>query len=401
MHTPIREIGAEIDKNETTFLGRRRHMKLRGRRVLSSLVAAGMIAAVQVPFDVAAQPVAPKTDAQKACVAAIKDDVEKGRADVPLITPPGPLDLAALKGKTIWFIPISFNQFASDWEAGLKEAADIAGVKLVTFDTKGSISAANEAVSQAVAQKADGIIILAIRPSVIAGPVAEAKAAGIPVLSGFNSDSGDPVPDGMFGNFTSDFTADAELGVKWALLDSGCAADMVMVMTSSGVVWTNMSVGAEKAIKQYCAECKIKVIDIDYGNLASSLGGQLQAALQLDPAINYVFPAGDSLVPYITPILATANSQAKVLSRDGVSASIEMIAAHSGQDMTLAMPDFKWVGWIAFDDVARQILKLPRKDYSIPTRIIDASNVGKGTIKEQFPAYENFRDVFTQTWAGK
>jgi len=142
-------------------------------------------------------------------------------------------------------------------------------------------------------------------------------------------------------------------------------------------------------------------IDIDYGNLASSLGGQLQAALQLDPAINYVFPAGDSLVPYITPILATANSQAKVLSRDGVSASIEMIAAHSGQDMTLAMPDFKWVGWIAFDDVARQILKLPRKDYSIPTRIIDASNVGKGTIKEQFPAYENFRDVFTQTWAGK
>ena len=360
-----------------------------------------MIAAVQVPFDVAAQPVAPKTDAQKACVAAIKDDVEKGRADVPLITPPGPLDLAALKGKTIWFIPISFNQFASDWEAGLKEAADIAGVKLVTFDTKGLISAANEAVSQAVAQKADGIIILAIRPSVIAGPVAEAKAAGIPVLSGFNSDSGDPIPDGMFGNFTSDFTADAELGVKWALLDSGCAADMVMVMTSSGVVWTNMSVGAEKAIKQYCAECKIKVIDIDYGNLASSLGGQLQAALQLDPAINYVFPAGDSLVPYITPILATANSQAKVLSRDGVSASIEMIAAHSGQDMTLAMPDFKWVGWIAFDDVARQILKLPRKDYSIPTRIIDASNVGKGTIKEQFPAYENFRDVFTQTWAGK
>lgn len=370
-------------------------------RHLARLAVIGALAAGQGPLIAAAQSRSPETDAEKACVASVRADVEKGRSALPLITPPGPLDLAALKGKTVWFIPISFNQFASDWEAGLKEAADVAGVTLVTFDTKGSIATANEAVSQAVAQKADGIIILAIQPSVISGPLAEAKAAGIPVLNGFNGDTGDAVPDGMFGNFTSDFTADAELGVKWALWDSGCKTDMVMIMTSSGVVWSNMGVGSAAAMQKYCPECTIKVIDIDYGNLAGSLGGQLQAALQVDPGINYIFPAGDSLVPYIAPILASADSKAKVISRDGVSASIEMIANKAGQDMTLAMPDFKWVGWAAFDDIARAMLKLPRQDYNIPTQIIDASNIGSGKPEDQFPAYANFREEFQRIWAGK
>lgn len=371
------------------------------RKMKNLTAAAAMLLAVQYPSGAAAQTVAPTTDAQKACFEAVKGDVEKGRSDLPLIAPPGPLDLAALKGKTIWFIPISFNQFASDWEAGLKEAAEAVGVKVVTFDTKGNIATANEAVSQAVAQKADGIIILSIQSAVIAGPLAEAKAAGIPVLNGFSGDSSDPVPKGMFGNFTSEFSADAVLGAKWALWDSGCTANIVMLMTSSGIPWTKMSIAGEKTIKEFCPDCKMKIIDLDYGNLASSLSGQLQAALQLDPGVNYVWPAGDSLVPYVVPILATANSKAKVMSRDGIAANIEMISNHGGQDMTLAMPDFKWVGWLGFDDMARAMLKQPRKDYSIPTRIVDSANVGKGTIGELFPAYKDFRDVFKQTWGGK
>ena len=339
------------------------------------------------------------TASQQKCLSAIKADVEAAKADVKLIAPTKPLDLKALKGKTIWYVPVYFNQFSSDWVAGLQEAADTAGVKLVTFDGQGSANRFNEGISAAVAQHAAGIIVAAIDPSVISASLAEAKAAGIPVMNGVNSDPNTPLPSGMYGNFTSDFTAEGATAAKWALLESGCTAHLVMLTSSSVAVWQNMAAGAKSAFDRYCPECSLKVLDIDIANIVTSIGSQLQTALQLDPGVDYILAAGDALVPFVSPVVATANSSAKVLGHDGLAASIDMIASRKGQDMTVAMPDFKWLGWLAFDDLGRAILGQARPGYVIPTRIIDATNIGNGSVDKLFPNYVKFREAFTRAWA--
>lgn len=366
---------------------------LKAMAAIVAFVSCTLVAAQSLPSTAPAL-----TPAQSACVNAVRQDVDAARAPTRLIAPATPLDLAALKGRTIWYVAVTFNQFSSDWVAGLQEAADRAGVRIVTFDGQGSASRFNEGITQAVAQGAAGIIVAAIDPAVISASLAEAKAAGIPVMNGFNADPRTAVPNGMFGNFTSDFTADGATGAKWALLDSGCKARMVLITSSSVAVWQNMANGARDAFARYCRECSLKVLDIDIANIATNLGSQLQAALQQDPGVNYIFSTGDSLVPFVSPIVSTANSQAKVLGRDGLAASIGMIKARSGQDMTLAMPDFKWLGWLAFDDLARAILKQPRTGYTIPARIIDATNIADGSQARLFPAYVGYQAAFINAW---
>lgn len=332
------------------------------------------------------------------CPAEVLSDVAAARAELPLLAPPAPLPLAALKGKTLWYVSVTFNQFSSDWVAGLREAAALAGVRVVTFDGQGSASRFNEGIGQAVAQGAAGIIVAAIDPALISAPLAEAKAAGIPVMNGFNGDPKAALPNGMYGNFSSDFTADGATAAKWAMADSGCAARMVLITSSSVAVWQNVAAGARAAFARHCRDCTLKVLDVDIANIATNLGSQLQAALQQDPGIGYIFPAGDSLVPFIAPITSAAGSKAKVMGRDGLASSLRLIATRGGQDMTLAMPDFKWLGWLAFDDLARAILKLPRTGYTVPARIVDARNVGDGQQEKLFPAYVGYRQAFQKAW---
>lgn len=334
-----------------------------------------------------------------ACVEAVAADVEAARADTPLLVPDEPLDTEALRASTIWYVTVTFNQFSSDWVAGLEEAAAVAGVEVVTFDGQGQVNRFNEGISQAVAQGVDGIIVAAIEPATISASLSEAEQAGIPVMNGFNSDPAEAVPAGMFTNFTSDFTSDGATAAKYALLDSQCRADMVVLTSSAVRVWDNMVTGAQGVFDEYCPEdCTLEVIDVDIANIATDIGEQLSTAFQRNPDIGYVLATGDSLVSFVDPVLATAGSDAKVIGRDGLDANIQRVASGEGQAMTLAMPPFGWLGWLAFDEMGRAIVGQPTPGYQVPARIIDSDNVGGGGADELFPEYTNYQEAFTEAW---
>lgn len=339
------------------------------------------------------------TGGDPGCLAAVAADVEAARADTDLLVPEAPLDLAALEGRTLWYVTVTFNQFSSDWVTGLEEAAAEAGVEVVTFDGQGQVNRFNEGIAQAVAQGADGIIVAAIEPATISASLADAEAAGIPVMNGFNSDPDDPLPPGMFTNFTSDFTADGATAATYALADSGCDADLVILTSSAVRVWENMVAGAESAFAEHCPDdCTVEVLDIDIANIATDIGEQLGAALQRNPDIDYVLATGDSLVSFVDPVLATSGSDVQVIGRDGLEANIERVALGEGQAMTLAMPPFDWLGWLAFDEMARAMLGEPTPGYVIPARVVDTDNVGDGTGEELFPQYVGYQDAFREAW---
>jgi ribose transport system substrate-binding protein len=143
----------------------------------------------------------------------------------------------------------------------------------------------------------------------------------------------------------------------------------------------------------------VKVLDIDPANIPTDTGTQLQTALQVDPGVNYVLPVWDSSMPYVAPAIAASGSNAKVLAHDGISASLELIASGTDQDGTVAMPPPGWIGWAAFDEVARAILGLEQPGYVIPTRLVTAENVGDGSTADVSPNYTDYQTAFTEAWA--
>jgi ribose transport system substrate-binding protein len=316
-----------------------------------------------------------------------------------LVAPTAGLDLSKLAGKSIWYITNSQNQFSSEMSAGVEEAGAAAGVDITVFDGQNSTSRYSEGINQAIAQKADGIVLMAVQPAVVSEDLAAAERAGIKVLSTLNGDPDEPVAAGTFGNLTADYTADGALMANYALADSGCAADIVVVQSSPVHVWDLAANGIADTVAEKCPEkCSVKVLDIDPANIPTDTGTQLQTALQVDPGVNYVLPVWDSAMPYVAPAVAAAGSSAKVLAHDGISASLELIASGRDQNGTVAMPPPGWIGWAAFDEVARAILGEENPGYVIPTRLVTRENVGDGSTADVSPNYTDYQTAFTQAW---
>jgi ribose transport system substrate-binding protein len=341
---------------------------------------------------------APVTGAAAECVAQAKTDVDAKRQALDLVVPTGSIDVGALKGKSLWFITVTMNQFSTDMASGIEEAADAAGLTTVLYDGQGSANRFTEGMNQAIAQDAGGIVLVGIEPSLISAELSAAKAAGIPVLNTLNSNPTDPVPDGMFANFTADFTADGRTAAEWALNDSGCATDMIIVKSSTVPVWNYLSDGAEKAVEELCPDdCTTTVLDVDAANISTDLTSKLQTALQKDPEVNYVFVVWDSGVPYAQPVVAASGTKAKVIARDGIAASLQMVA-EGDQQLTVATPPPGWIGWAAADDVFRAMLGGAPSGLTIPTRLVDKDNVGDGSDTDVSPNYTDYQSAFTKLW---
>jgi ribose transport system substrate-binding protein len=364
--------------------------------VLTALALAGCTPAVQAPAAGGSSDAPAVGD----CPPEVATTVAAASEPSELVAPEEGLDLAALAGKSIWYITNSQNQFSAEMSAGVEEAGKAAGVNITVFDGQNSTSKYSEGINQAIAQNADGIVLMAVQPAVVSEDLAAAERAGIKVLSTLNGDPDEPIAAGTFGNLTADYTADGALMAQYALADSGCAANIVVVQSSPVHVWDLAANGIVDTVDELCpTDCSVKVLDIDPANIPTDTGTQLQTALQVDSGVNYVLPVWDSAMPYVAPAVAAAGSSAKVLAHDGISASLELIASGQGQDGTVAMPPPGWIGWAAFDEVARAILGLDQPGYVIPTRLVTTENVGDGSTADVSPNYTDYQSAFTEAWA--
>jgi ribose transport system substrate-binding protein len=81
---------------------------------------------------------------------------------------------------------VTINQqalFFNQINDGAKQAADKAGAKLVIFNANNVAAAQNSAIEDYVAQKVDGIVLIAIDVNGVKPAITAAKKAGIPVVA--------------------------------------------------------------------------------------------------------------------------------------------------------------------------------------------------------------------------
>lgn len=81
---------------------------------------------------------------------------------------------------------VTINQqalFFNQINDGAKQAADKAGAKLVIFNANNQAAAQNSAIEDYIAQKVDGIVLVAIDVNGVKPAISAAKKAGIPVVA--------------------------------------------------------------------------------------------------------------------------------------------------------------------------------------------------------------------------
>jgi ribose transport system substrate-binding protein len=306
-----------------------------------------------------------------------KAAVEKAKGSPQFVAPGQGFDISKLKGKHIWIITSTLAvPFVATIAHGAEAAAKEAGLATTLFDGKGDVSEWNRGLSQAVAQRADGIITVGASPELMKGPMEAARAANIPVVDTLTADQAAPLVPGTFAHVSISFRHSGELQADYAIAESKGKAHVLILGDNEFPGEVTRVEGMQHEFQTLCPDCVVTVQDTQVGNLGVKLGQLTQTLLRRGPDISLVLPTYDAQGIYVVPAIKAANlsSPVEVVGSDAVNGNLDWIRAGNVQIADVGEPDI-WAGWAAVDEIARAMLGLPSVEEGIPLRLFVADNL--------------------------
>jgi ribose transport system substrate-binding protein len=339
-------------------------------------------------------------DTASDCVAAAQETVAAAQVPLQLNTTREPIDVTELAGKTVWFIsPDQSIVFVADQAKGIQEAADAAGINLEIFDGKSNPELFNQGLATAVAQNADGVILNSVDSSLVTGPLADAKAAGIPIVDVFIGSNEGPFPDGIFASVTNDFIATGGIMADYAMATTGCETNAAQFTTRVYPALAALSDGIEGRFAERCPDCKIQTLEVDPSKLATDLGPLVSNTLQRDPDINHVITGFAGMVSFVIPSIEQLGRTTPIISQAAVDENWDLIRSGSLHAADASFAPAPYVGWLQFDQLLRGMVGADPADNEVPIQLIDSANVGADNeIETLFPGLAGYQDAFTENW---
>jgi ribose transport system substrate-binding protein len=329
---------------------------LRGHRAIAALSCVSALCLFSAP--VAAQDMAAVVATAEARLA----ELTVGTATA--VPNAGP---AAVADKSVWIISCSQSiDLCSDEVNAMEEAATAIG-----WETRVMNAVAGDAIRQAVAAGADGIIVFGFDCPLISQPLQEAVDAGIQTLGVVALDCDDPaLPEQTAPLFNVDmiFTPSGDTsyadflyayGLDKALMTialTGGTAQIMDLQVPDLVSIAAVSRGFLEGLVP-CTTCQV-VTTVDLTTLDQINGvveQKVTAALARNPGVDTIQMSTDGLLMtgVQTAILNSGrNDDLLVVGGEGYLSNLEAIRSNSGQDNALAF-DARWEGWASVDAMNR------------------------------------------------
>jgi ribose transport system substrate-binding protein len=356
------------------------------------------------------------TDGLAACSPEVRANLEQRIAEfreVPEFVAPGPaFDASKARGKTIFNIPLlstdTFNEIVDKAQA---EAAEVAGVELIQFNNEGSPAQWVNGMNQAIARGVDLIILEGSPdPRALTVQLAEAEAAGIPVISTHFYD--ESVAQEQLQQLELDaivpanhYLGSGTLTASYAMLESDCNVN-ALVLEAAEVQPT--SPGITQRFKETLAEncpdsCKAEAISIPFAEWAQKAALEIQTRLNADPSINFIAPNFDQGAIYARQaiVAAGAEDRVKIVAYNGSAPIMQMLADGHSVIVNVGEP-LIWLGWHNIDQALRILAGVEPTTVGTPLRLFDESNIEEaGNPVQQTEGYGDpaaFKEGFKELW---
>ena len=285
-------------------------------------------------------------------------DVYKGDFE-----PPAGKPVKTTPGKTIWVVAAGLNaEPGQNFSAAVKEAAGKLGWNVELFDGKFESNRWLTGIEQALAAKADGIMLFSIDCAPVKAGLEEAKAAGVPVVSVEGkgcepSLSSYELTFARHQNFQewieNGYAADQ---AKWVIAKTKGEAKTIVTVETDLFVTRIAQPGIERVFKT-CPTCEI--VDV-VGFVGSELGPPLQQ--KIEQALNQ-YPEANSFIAAYDAVMnggggaaalrATGRAnEIEAMGGEGSAPGIELIYNHAGIDACSGI-NFGWEGYAATTGLAR------------------------------------------------
>jgi ribose transport system substrate-binding protein len=335
---------------------------LRGRRAIAA--GLGCVSALAL---LASPSVAEDMAAVLATAEARVAELKAGTASA--VPTDGP---KAVADKSVWIVSCSQSiDLCSDEVNAIAEAAAAIGWETNIVNAEFDPVVAGDAIRQATAAQADGIIVFCFDCPLVSQPLAEAKDAGIQTLGVVALDCDDPaLPERTDPLFTVDMEFDGEGEIYYSnfALDYGRDKAAIAIAATKGeakvmlldvpdlVTVAKLTDGFEEGMAA-CTTCEI-VTTVDLTTLDQVNGvveGKVTAALARNPTVNTIFQSTDGL--FLTGVqTAILNSgqvgELMVIGSEGFLSNLDAIRSGSGQNIAMAF-DSRWEAWASVDAMNR------------------------------------------------
>jgi ribose transport system substrate-binding protein len=315
-------------------------------------------------------------------------------------------------GKKVWIIsPSQIGESASVATNAAKEAGELVGWKMTLFDAKGDPAAFSAGIRQAIAAKADGIILHAIDCAWVKQALVEAQAAKVKVLAYYALDCDDPSVKGeplysgnvnfgsQFGDYATLTRAWGAVKADWVIVKTQGKAKAISFKEDELLVVKYIREGFEQELAK-CTTCQIvKTVDFTIPDFGPKLQQKAQGALLQHPEANAIH------VPYDTPMLlgiagavmeSGRNDQLSVIAGEGFPSNVQLIRDNRGQDAANAFPAV-WTGYAAVDSLSSVFNGQKPQDSGLGWKLIDRDHnlpaPGKG-----YEAARDFRTAYKKAW---
>jgi len=329
--------------------------------------------------------------------------VKKAAGDVTWTDPGGPVDISKFKGKTIWVITSDYSvPFIQTVVANMKEAAQVAGLKLQVFDGKGVTQTAANGIQQAVGAGAAAIEVLSVNTQFVAEAVKNANQAKIPVIGLLNTDPSQPVEKGADAEVTIDYALSGKELVAYAVANTDGPVNGFFLTLPSIATFDAMKKGIKAGFDEFCSsKCKLNIADLTEGNFKNETQSNTASALLRYPDTNWVFPAIDAMAQFAIPSITTAGKKDKVQlgSINAFEANLKFITQGNVQAVDVGNSN-SWLGWAAIDRALRAMSGAKPDVVTVPVRLFDKDNLQGIDISDEsqlFPGVD-FRTNYKKLW---
>lgn len=325
----------------------------------------------------AADPVADGVAEAEALVAAASEPVTFAVPDGV-----GEVDLAGLEGKKVAIVSlVQAVPIVLQWEEEMNAAFEGSGLEVTSFDGKFDPNEWGRGVEQAIADQADLIFLLGIPPIAVAPQIADADAAGIPVIASLQGTPGKTLSDvpELTADVGFDYRIPGEMIAQWFVADSGGTGNALILSsddnTASPDVWGAM----EAEIERLCPDCTFTREDSTVPEWSDgTLQARTRSLMQADPTITHILAVFDAMTLAVEPALVELGVEetVRVAGFNGTPAVMANVQAGTAVKMDVGNPNM-WFSAGAVDAVYSVLLgEEPIEDAGVPFRIFTEENMG-------------------------
>jgi ribose transport system substrate-binding protein len=318
--------------------------------------------------------------------------------------------VSALKGKTVWYIPIGESvPILAAFGTAMQSALNQVGIKMMTCDGKFLPTNAAACISQAISQGADGVVTGYIDYASMPTSFNSLVSHHIPVLIAGEAPDGGKTSSPQLAFFNTQPTINLmqKLDMDAVIADSGGKANILYLgVTDSPQTLAGATYGASY-LKSQCPGCTLTQINYNTASIAK-VPSQVSAGLIAHPNTTYVVDELDAAAqPSVAGIEAAGYAhKVKLASTDGDLDSLQRISSSDVQFVDIGTSPV-YEGWQFADGILEMLTgKTPSFTLGV-VRVFNSSTV-KGLAltpaayaTNAWYGSEAYEQTFLTAWGAK